>query len=158
MEQDKFDKLMVETQNSRSDVEEKLAATVAEMKCEVSTAQEKTSQGLTRRMASSSYQFKKKGHEHQFMFNTELKDTISSAKTELARVDAEDQAVLQRVQAQLDEGLRALATWQKFINIADKSEFRWATVKYYQSNQLVSGSDDEKDLSRAEKEARKDAE
>ena len=158
MEQDKFDKLMVEIQNSRSGVEEKLAATVAEMKREVSTAQEKTSLGLTRRMASSSYQFKKKEHEHQFMFNTELKDMLSSAKTELARVDAEDQAVLQRVQAQLDEGLRALATWQKFINIADKSEFRWATVKYYQSNQLVSGSDDEKDLSRAEKEARKDAE
>ena len=158
MEQDKFDKLMVEIQNSRSGVEEKLAATVAEMKREVSTAQEKTSLGLTRRMASSSYQFKKKEHEHQFMFNTELKDMLSSAKTELARVDAEDQAVLQRVQAQLDEGLRALVTWKKFIKIADKSEFRWATVKYYQSNQLVSGSDDEKDLSRAEKEARKDAE
>jgi len=58
MEQDKFDKLMAEIQKSRSDMEEKLAATVAEMKHKVSTAQEKMSQDLTRRMASSSYQFK----------------------------------------------------------------------------------------------------
>jgi len=67
MEEDKFDKLMAEMQKSRSDMEEKLAATVAEMKCEVSTAQERTSQDLTRRMASSSYQFKKNGYEHQFL-------------------------------------------------------------------------------------------
>ena len=158
MEDDKFDKLMAEIQKSRSDVEEKLAATVAEMKREVSTAQERTSQDLTRRMASSSYQFKKKGHEHQFLFNAELKDRLSSAKTELDRVDAVDQPALRRVQTQLDEGLRALATRQKFIKIADRSEFGWATVKYYQDDPLASDSDDEKDLSRAEKEARKDAE
>jgi len=85
MEEDKFNKLMAEIQKSRSDVEEKLAAAVAEMKRKVSTAQERTSQDLTRRMASSSYQFKK-GHEHQLLFNTELKGTLSSAKVELARV------------------------------------------------------------------------
>ena len=78
MEQDKFDKLMAEIQKSRSDVEEKLAATVAEMKCKISTTQEKTSQGLTRRIASLSYQFKNKGHKHQFLFDTELKDTLAS--------------------------------------------------------------------------------
>jgi len=89
MEEDKFDKLMAEIQKFRSDVEEKLAATVAKMKRQVSTAQEGTSQDLTQKMASSSYQFKK-GHEHQFLFNTELTDTLSSAKMELVRVDAAD--------------------------------------------------------------------
>jgi len=102
-------------------------------------------------MDSSSYQFKKKSHEHQ---NIELRDTLSSAKKELDRVDADNQALLWRAQAQLDEGLKVLAARQKLIKIADRSEFGWATVK---SDPLASDLEDE-DLSRAEKEARKDAE
>ena len=144
MEQENFNKLMAEIQKSRSDVEDKLAPTVSELKREVSTAQEKTLMDLMRRKASSSYQSKKKGHEHQFMFNAELRDTLSSVKTELDRVDAEDQASLRRAQAQLDEGLKALAARQKFIKIADRSEFGWAMVKFYQSDPLASGSEDEK--------------
>ena len=42
--------------------------------------------------------------------------------------------------------------------MADRSEFGWATVNYYQDDPLASDSEDEKSLNRAEKEARKDAE
>ena len=112
-------------------------------------------------MASSTYQFKKKSHKHQFHFNEELQGTIASVKTDLDQLNPttpQDQSTILRVRHQLDKGLKALGTWQKFIKIANRSEFGWATVKYYQSNPLTSDSEDEKDLGRAEKEARKDAE
>jgi len=71
---------------------------------------------------------------------------------------AQGQSVLLRIRNQLDKGAKALVTRQKFIKIADRSEFGWATVKYYQSNPLASDSNDEKDLGRAEKDAWRDAE
>jgi len=119
MEQDIFNKLMAEVQKSIGG--QASCHSRREMKCKVSSLQEKTSQDLTRRMASLSYQFKKKRHKHQFIFNAKLKDTLSSAKTELARVDMEDHAALRRVQAQLNEGLRTLTTRQKLIKIANRS-------------------------------------
>ena len=146
---------------SRSDVEQKLASTVADLKHEVASAQERTSNDISKKMASSTYQFKKKSHEHQFHFNAELQGAFASVKTELDRLDPatpQDQSTILRARNQLDEGLKALATRQKFIKIADRSEFGWATVKYYQSDPLASDSEDEKDLGRAEKEARKDTE
>ena len=114
MEQENFEKLMAEI------VVKHLAATVADLKREVSTTQEKTLLDISRRIACSSYQFKKKSQEHQYMFNAELKDAFSAVKTELDRVDAatpEDQASIRRVKLQLDEGLKSLATRQKFIKI-----------------------------------------
>jgi len=95
------------------------------------------------------------------MFNAELKGAFSAVMTELDRVDtttSEDQASIRRAKLQLDEGLKSLATQQKFIKIADHSEFGWATVKFYQSDPLASDSEDEKGLGRVEKEARKEAE
>jgi len=44
---------------------------------------------------------------------------------------------------------------QKHIQLADHSEFGWATVKYYEADQLAADSDDEKLIKKAEKEAQK---
>ena len=161
MEQENFNKLIAEICQSRDDMESKLASTVAHLKNEVTTAQEKTSLDFAWKMASSSQKFRKKSHEHQFTFDTTLQSTFTSVKMELDRVGTnteEGQASLWRARLQLDEGLKALATGQKFIKIADRSEFGWATVKFYQSNPLVSDFMDEKNLGRVENEARKDAE
>jgi len=111
------------------------------------------------KMASLTYQFKKRSHEHQFHFNAELQGAFASVKNELDRLDPatpQDQSTILRARNQLDEGLKALATRQKFTKIAERSEFGWAAVKYYQSDPLASDSEDEKDLGRAEKEAKKD--
>ena len=70
----------------------------------------------------------------------------------------EDKSTLQAAQGLIDEGLKSLVTRQKYIKIADRSEYGWATVKHYQDDPLASDSEDEKNLGRAEKEARKDAE
>jgi len=123
---------MAEIQKSKTDMEKHFAAMVADLKHKVSTAQEKTSLDISWQIACSSYQFKKKSHEHQYMFNAELKDAFLAVKMELDRVDAttlEDQALIKKVKLQLDEGLKALATRQKFIKIANCLEF---TVKFYQ--------------------------
>jgi len=106
-------------------------------------------------MASLTYQFKKKGYEYQFHFNAELQGAFALVKTELDPATPQDQSTILRARNHLDESLKALATRKKFIKIADLYEFGWATVKYYQSDPLVR---DEKDLGRAEKEVRKDAE
>ena len=148
---------MAEIHQSKRDVDEQLA----EVKYEVAMTQEKTCLDLVRKMNSSSYQFKKKSHEHQYLFNTGLSDTLDSAKTELGRLkptSTEDKSTLQTAQGLIDEGLKSLATRQKYIKIADRSEYKWATVKHYQDDLLASDSEDEKNLGIAEKEARKDAE
>ena len=130
MEQ-KLDELMAEIRQSKRDVDERLA----ELKREVATAQEKTSLDLVKKMNSSSYQFKK-SHEHQYLFNAGLSDTLDSTKTELGRLKptaTEDKSTLQTAQRLIDEGLKSLATRQKYIKIADRSEYGWATVKHYQA-------------------------
>ena len=52
----------------------------------------------------------------------------------------------------------ALATRQKHIQLADRSEYSWATIKYYEGDPLAANSDDEKSIKKVEKEAQRDAE
>ena len=66
--------------------------------------------------------------------------------------------MLKKVTASLDEGAKALATRQKHIQLADRSEYGWATVKYYEDDPLAADSDDEKCIKKAEKEAQREAE
>ena len=111
-------------------------------------------------MSSSLYQFKK-SHKQQYLFNAGLLDTLISAKTELGWLKptaTEDKLMLQITQGLIDEGLKSLTTRQKYIKIADWSEYRWATVQHHKDDPLASDSEDEKNLGIAEKEARKDAE
>ena len=67
--EEKLELLMQEVRQSRREVVEKLESTLAEVKREVNTAQEKMSQDVARKIGNTSYQFRKKGHEHQYKFN-----------------------------------------------------------------------------------------
>ena len=114
---------------------------------------------LAWKMASSSHQFRKKSHEHRFTFNAKLQSTVYVYVCEVERVYAmipEYQALLWWAQLQLDEGLKAWYTREKFIKIADRSEFGWAIVNFYLRDPLALDSEDKKDLGRAKKEARKE--
>ena len=66
------------------------------------------------------------------------------AKNELAKMTpaGENEEVLKKATASLDEGAQALATRQKHIQLADRSEYGWATVKYYKDDPLVVDSKD----------------
>ena len=64
------------------------------------------------KIGKSTYQFKRKGNEHQFHFNSTIEETICLAKEELARVKpaiAEEKAALKRAETKLEEGTKALA-------------------------------------------------
>ena len=96
---DKLEQLMQEVRQSREEVEQKLESVIAEVKREVNAAQEKTSQDVTRKIGNTTYQFRKKGHEHQYKFNCGVEEAISSACTELTKMKPsapEDKEALKR--------------------------------------------------------------
>ena len=110
----KLDKLMIGIRQSRREVEEK----IADLKSEVNFAQQKTSQDLAKKIGNSSYQFKRKGNEHQHHFNSTVEWAMSSAKDEHAKVKPmapEEKATLKRAEEKLNEGIKALAERQKHI-------------------------------------------
>ena len=102
------------------------------------------------------YQFKKKGNEKQFRFNQTVSSHIDTAREALAKVGtmpASTAKHLEVVREELDKGAKQIATRQKKIRMADRSEFSWATVEAYESDDLADDSADEKRMEKAEKEA-----
>ena len=51
-----------------------------------------------------------------------------------------------------------MKTQQKHIKVAHRSDFGWGAVQRYQADPLADDSDDEKQLRRADKEAKRDFE
>ena len=148
-----------EVRQSREEADQRLEAAIAEVKREVNAAQEKTSVDVAKRIGDTSYQFRKKGHAHQHKFNCGVEEAISSARTELTRLKPtvlEERETLKRAESSLDDGMKQLATRQKRIKIADRSEHGWATVDHYKDDPLASSPEDEKEIDRAESKAEKD--
>ena len=100
--------------------------------------------------------FKKKSHQVQFDFNEQVTECIDNARDELRKRPAHGTAVDKALKA-LDEGIELLATRQKLIKIADRSELGWKVVEEYEADELASGSEDEKKLERAERTAERKA-
>ena len=148
--------MLEEFRQSKSNMEKKFSESLSELKQKMSLAQERTSQQLTKRIGSSTYQFRRKGNEHQFNFNCGVEDAIASAKTELSKVkptDSSTSEAVKKAELYLDEGSKALATRQKHIKIVS-----WATVNHYMADPLADGPEDEKEIIRSENEARQDLE
>ena len=131
----------------------------------MNAAQQKTTDDVARKISSTNYQVKKKGHEHQYRFNCGVEEAISSAQVDLIKIkplDPSERTALKETEAKLDKGRKALATRQKHIKIADRSDNGWSTVGHYQEDPLASDTEDEKEIERAEiraeKEAKKEAE
>ena len=147
---EKFYELMREIRQSRHEVEEK----IADLKMEVNSVQQKTSQDLAKKIGNSSYQFKRKGNKHQYHFNSTIEEAMCSAKDELGKLKStaqDEKAALKRAEKKLAEGTKALTEWQKHIKVADRSKFGWATVNYYRDDPLALDSEDEKSLNQAKK-------
>ena len=83
MEDEKFELLMGEIRKTS----QKVDVSIAEVKREVATAQERTAKDLSRKLNRSSYQFRKKGHEMQYSFNIGIEESISLAQRELETVE-----------------------------------------------------------------------
>lgn len=103
--------------------------------------------------------FRRKGNEKQFKFNEEVAEKLESAEQELTNIaTASDTpprivSALEKAKKSLQEGTSLLGERQKFIRLANRSEYGWELVNEYQSNELAENSDDEKKISKAEKAA-----
>ena len=76
-------------------------------------------------------EFKKKGHEIQYLFNEGLRDKMESTSAALAKVNAtgvSDKTVLDLAKTELQQGMQAITQRQKLIRLADRSEFDWDAV------------------------------
>ena len=143
---------MDEIKTSRTDFQ----GQIADLKREVQTVQERTSSEVAQKIGKCSYQFKRKGNEVQFGFNSGIEESMSSARRELKKIEGVgdvQKESLKRVDSFLEEGIKSLEKRQKHIKVADRSDYGWATVELYDSHPLADNSDDEKRLEKAEKEA-----
>ena len=102
MEQ-KLEELLTELRKTRQEMEEKLSASIAEVKQEVTSAQERTAQDLSHKLNKSTYQLRKKGNEVQFSFNAGVEEAIASARKQLDKMAPNDKAE----KASLKKGDRA---------------------------------------------------
>ena len=87
-----------------------------ELQRKVTASQESSSHEVVAKLQKRTYQFKKKGNEAQFTFNTTVEEHIEAAKRELGKLtpgNEKEQATTKRAAAHLHEGLKAIACRQK---------------------------------------------
>ena len=80
--------------------------------------------------ANEPHKFKKKANEEQFKFNQKLSETLDSAKS------AAENSQLEKVKNDLEEGEKLISERQKYILLADNSDYGWAMFVEYKKNSL----------------------
>ena len=90
-------------------------------------------------------QLKFKGNQKQFELNAELDAIFESIETESESIEPN----LSQIKKLSQEGRQRIRKRQKLIKIADKSRDGWQVVAEYESDELASGSEDEKRLKKA---------
>ena len=103
-------------------------------------------------------EFKRKGHQEQYVFNEEVDDCLEAAAKKIKKlapvaVDSESKKFLQEALEELKEGQEAIAVRQKHICIADQSEYHWRTVEAYKVGGLGDNDEDAKRIKEAERDA-----
>ena len=91
--------------------------------------------------------FKRKGTKNQYLHNRGVLDEVESAHVTLGNKDVEQGNV------NLNAGKKLLLKRLKAIKIADREEFGWAVVRHYESDEIASNTEDEKDIVRARRAA-----
>ena len=91
--------------------------------------------------------FRFEGNKKQFQFNSDLAEKVKSASVALGK------RKLDLVKTQLEQLDSDIKKRNKLIRLADKSAAGWDLVNEYLSDELASGSEDEKRIRRAEQRA-----
>ena len=104
-------------------------------------------EAAVKRANRNRYVFQSKGNEQQFEHAESVLEKLETAK------DAVNSNAIAKTKSAIEEGIALVTKWMKIIMIADKSEYSWATVQEYLTDELASNSDDEKRLFRSEKRA-----
>ena len=113
-----FKELMDAVYASRTNLQGQLT----DLKSEVQSVQEKMSHKFAQKITKSTYQFKRKGNEVQYSFNSGIEESISSAQRELKKimpVREEQKEAWKKVDSFLDKGMKSLEKRQKHIKVAD---------------------------------------
>lgn len=92
----------------------------------------------------ATYNLTSKGNQSQVDHQLKLIDFLNKIKENVE--DNEGEEAL----ATIKEAKESVEKRMKLIRLADKSEYGWATVAEYESDELASDSDDEKKMRRAE--------
>ena len=92
-------------------------------------------------------EFKRKGTKKQYLHNQGVLDEVESA---LVALDTQDVA---RAKDSLNADKKLLLKRLKAVKIADREEFGWAVVRHYESDEIASDTEDEKEISRARRAA-----
>lgn len=90
-------------------------------------------------------QLKFKGNRKRFELNAELNSIFECIETEGGSIEPN----LSQIKKLSQEGRQRTRKRQKLIKIADKSKGGWQVVAEYESDELASGSKDEKRLKKA---------
>ena len=90
-------------------------------------------------------QLKYKGNQKQYELNAELDSIIESIETDSERGEQN----LPLIKKYSQEARELIRKRQKLIKIADKSKDGWQVVAEYESDELASDSEDEKQLKKA---------
>ena len=106
-----------------------------------------TVEAAVKRAKLNRYEFKSKGNKQQYEHQEDVLEKMEAAK------DAVESKQLERAKRSLDEGIALVNKRLKLIEIADKSQYSWATVEEYLSDELASDTDDEKRMTRSENRA-----
>ena len=131
------------------------------LKRELSEDQLKSSSSLVKKLKSeSNLTFKFSGNKKQFEFNIEtlehITQSLSFVDSLKSLVDLENpenhqvSALILKLDDSLNSASKAIKRRNKLIRIADKSEAGWAAVDEYLSDEVASGSEDEKKIRAAE--------
>jgi hypothetical protein len=131
------------------------------LKKELAEDQQYSSATLSKKLKlDSSVNFKFSGNRKQFDFNSEVLENLVQAGKfvmsikDLVDIEDPENVRFSRLILQLEEKLvassKSLKRRNKLIRIADKSEAGWAAVDEYLSDELASGSEDEKKIRAAE--------
>ena len=106
------------------------------------------SRKVEKRLKTAKKSFKNKSNKIQFGLNTDVLDKISEAKIQL---DEEGEgANVKKAMEELNEGMEILEKRNRGIEMAEYSEFGWATVDEYEQREIAVDSDDDRRLRKAE--------
>ena len=130
---------------------------IQQLKEEIVKSKDEAKEATAKRLKKErKLNFKSKGNKVQHETNEEVLDKLEAAVSGIEKAIADPgngETSLEKTVEILNEGKSLLATRQKHIRIADRSEHGWNTVMEYEADELASDSDDEKKLEKAEKAA-----
>eukprot|EP00731_Ephydatia_muelleri_P007020 Em0003g1268a len=130
-----------------------LMAEVKGLKKAVVERQNEMAKMIVKRTRERQHSFLRPGNQSQYDFTDAVLGQVQDALRDLEYGSTEE--TRGAAVHSLQKAAEMLERRMKLIKMADRSEYGWAVVAEYESDELAVDSDDEKRISRAEKEAEK---